>query len=116
MNLFLISSPKALPSPLRMRSFPIRVVWQSGDREVELLSRFCDPVRAAADRGVQAFDLPLPAGSGARIELRADPGTVGDARADLTAFGGVEFQVEARAGSAGRSDGTGHATADQPLR
>lgn len=66
------------------------VVWKSGDEERVLFKRYLDPVRAAADRGVQTFLAKLEGlPPGGTILLRVDPGPAHDTSWDWTCWSDV---------------------------
>jgi hypothetical protein len=59
--------------------FDLDAVWATGRRE-RMWSRFLDPVRRTADRGVQHLEVALPADGPSRLELHMAPATAGDDR------------------------------------
>ena len=64
-------------------------------RIVPLWKRYLDPVAAPADRGIQHFDIALPAGAKGRLLIGTGAGPADDNRWDWAYLSSVRFEPSA---------------------
>lgn len=67
------------------------VEWSNGAERITLFSRYLDPVRVAADRGLQSFEVRLSGRPGGRLFLKIEPGPKGNFAWDWTAWANIEI-------------------------
>lgn len=68
------------------------ISWSNGGERVDLLKRFLDPVRNPEDRGLQPFEVSLPAQPGGRLFFRINSGPHGNFAWDWTAWTAIEIK------------------------
>jgi hypothetical protein len=68
------------------------VYWSNGGNRVDLFQKFLDPLPNEADRGLQAFEVPLNGLTGGRLYLQVKPGPYNDFSWDWTGWTDIEIK------------------------